>query len=166
METPSSFVLEDVTVRGVATDAQFAIAPIRQVVYLHYQTSYVEGLRDFGLRAVDAKIRDRVLAVCKDTYKGVNIDFRDAPPTDFALFENVELVGVDPNDMGLFGYDNSPGKDSGNERHSLIHGLEKTSRGAATSISRMCWIMCTQKSWALRPSIGESSATNRMATEA
>jgi hypothetical protein len=46
----------------------------------------------------------------------VNIEFRTEPPTDFAVYEHVELVGVDPNDMGLFGYDNSPGKDSGNLR--------------------------------------------------
>src|SRR5262249_51227715 len=58
----------------------------------------------------------RILAVCRDAYRGVNIEFRVAPPADFALFESVELVGVDPNDQGLFGYDNSPGKDSGNIR--------------------------------------------------
>jgi hypothetical protein len=54
--------------------------------------------------------------VCKEAYKGVNIEFRTTPPTDFALFSNVDLVGVDPNNMGLFGYDNSPGKDDGNLR--------------------------------------------------
>jgi hypothetical protein len=104
------------TVRGVATSASFGLAPVRQIVYLQYQPSYVEGLRDFGLRAVDKKIRDRILEVCKRTYRGINIEFRDAPPTDYALFAQVELLGVDPNGTGLFGYDNSPGKDNGNER--------------------------------------------------
>jgi hypothetical protein len=103
-------------VRGQPTAVAFAIAPVKQVVYLAFETSYVEGLRDFGLRAVDGKIRDRILAVCRDAYRGVNVEFRVAPPTDFALFETVQLVGVDPNDQGLFGYDNSPGKDSGNLR--------------------------------------------------
>jgi len=103
-------------VRGVSTQASFALAPVKQVVYLQFQPSYVEGLRDFGLRAVDKKIRERILEVCRRTYQGVNIEFRDTPPTDYALFENVELVGVDPNGTGLFGYDNSPGKDNGNER--------------------------------------------------
>ena len=103
-------------VRGASTTAAFSIAPIKQVVYLHFQTSYVEGLRDFGLRAVEPKIRDQILAVCNDTYKGVNIEFRSEAPADFALYSDVELVGVDPNNMGLFGYDNSPGKDSGNVR--------------------------------------------------
>jgi hypothetical protein len=103
-------------VRGPGKPIGFAIAPVKQVVYLAFEPSYVEGLRDFGLRAVDAKIRDRVLAVCRDAYQGVNIELRTAPPADFALFETVELVGVDPNDQGLFGYDNAPGKDSGNLR--------------------------------------------------
>ena len=104
------------SVRGVSSQAAFDIAPVKQVVYLNYETAYVEELRDFGMRAVDKQIRDRILVVCREAYKGVNMDFRTDPVTDFALFENVDLVGVDPNNMGLFGYDNSPGKDDGNVR--------------------------------------------------
>jgi hypothetical protein len=104
------------TVRGVSTNAAFEIAPVKQVVYLDFSPSYVEGLRDFGLRAVDKRIRDRILAVLARVYEGVNIEFRTEPVTDFALFEEVTLTGVDPNNMGLFGYDNSPGKDNGNVR--------------------------------------------------
>ncbi len=103
-------------VGGAPKNVSFSIAPVKQVVYLNFLPGYIEGLRDFGLRAVHTRIRDRILAVCNEAYKGVNIDFRTEPPTDYALFENVELVGVDPNDMGLFGYDNSPGKDNGNLR--------------------------------------------------
>ncbi|MFT3699868.1 MAG: hypothetical protein QM831_42385 [Kofleriaceae bacterium] len=103
-------------VRGVGLSVAFDITSMKQVVYLHYQASYVEELRDFGMRAVDKMIRDRIKVVCDRTYEGVNIEFREDPVTDFALFENVELVGVDPNNMGLFGYDNSPGKDNGNLR--------------------------------------------------
>jgi hypothetical protein len=103
-------------VRGVSKNVAFQIAPVKQVVYLDFLPSYVEGLRDFGLRAVHTKIRDRIVQVCREAYKGVNIDIRVEVPTDFALYEHVELVGVDPNDMGLFGYDNSAGKDNGNIR--------------------------------------------------
>jgi hypothetical protein len=103
-------------VRGVSTNATFDLAPVKQVVYLQFQPSYVEGLRDFGLRAVDKKIRERIIEVCKRTYAGVNVEFRTEVPTDFALYENVELLGVDPNGTGLFGYDNTPGKDNGNVR--------------------------------------------------
>jgi len=102
--------------RGTGMQVTFDIAPVKQVVYLNFEPAYVEELRDFGLRAVDKQIRERIVAVCNRTYKGINIEFRTEPVTDFALFENVDLVGVDPNDMGLFGYDNSPGKDNGNLR--------------------------------------------------
>jgi hypothetical protein len=105
-----------VTVRGVSTNVAFDVLPVKQVVYLNFTPSYVEGLRDFGLRAVDKRVRERILAVLARVYEGVNIEFRTDPVTDFAWFEEVTLTGVDPNNMGLFGYDNSPGKDSGNER--------------------------------------------------
>lgn len=114
--TPVVSFASEQRVRGVGLAASFSLAPIKQVVYLQFQPSYVEGLRDFGLRAVDNKIRDRIIEVCNRTYGGVNIEFRTEPPTDFALFENVELLGVDPNGTGLFGYDNTPGKDNGNLR--------------------------------------------------
>ena len=103
-------------VRGVSSNATFDLAPMKQVVFLQFQPSYIEGLRDYGMRAVHKQVRDRIVEVCKRTYQGVNIEFRTEPVTDFALYENVELVGVDPNDQGLFGYDNSPGKDNGNVR--------------------------------------------------
>ncbi|MEO6605148.1 MAG: hypothetical protein ABIN55_06005, partial [Aeromicrobium sp.] len=81
-------------VSGVAKSASFAIAPVKQVVYLDFLPGYIETLRDFGLRAVDKKVRERILEVCKRSYRGINIEFRDTAPTDYALFENVELVGV------------------------------------------------------------------------
>jgi hypothetical protein len=103
-------------VRGQPRAVSFAVAPAKQVVFLDFEPSFTEGLRDFGLRAVDRQIRERILAVVREAYQGVNIEWRTEPPTDFALFETVEMVGIDPNDQGLFGYDNSPGKDSGNLR--------------------------------------------------
>lgn len=104
------------TVRGASTSATIGIAPVKQVVFLDFRPSYVEGLRDFGLRAVDNRLRARIIEVCEQAYAGVNVEFRTAPPTDFALFMHVELTGVDPNNQGLFGYDNTPGKDNGNIR--------------------------------------------------
>ena len=117
------------SVRGVSTNVTFDIAPVKQVVYLHFSPSYVEGLRDFGLRAVDNRVRDRILAVLARIYEGINIEFRTEPVTDFALFEEVTLTGVDPNDMGLFGYDNSPGKDNGNVRlYDKLGGVNATTQ--------------------------------------
>lgn len=104
------------SVTGESRVVTLAIAPVKQVVYLNFMPSYVEGLRDFGLRAVDLKIRDRIVAVANRSYAGVNIEFRTEPPTDFAQYAQVDLAGVDPQNTGLFGYDNTPGKDDGNLR--------------------------------------------------
>ena len=104
------------TVTGPSRAVTLSIAPVKQVVFLDFRPSYVESLRKFGLRAVDAAIRQRVLAVVRAAYPAINIEFRTEVPADFALFSQVELHGPDPNDMGLFGYDNTPGKDTGNVR--------------------------------------------------
>ncbi|MGE3547432.1 MAG: hypothetical protein AB7L28_26135 [Kofleriaceae bacterium] len=123
MATPIVSYGSDI-VLGKAKAITLEIRPVKQVVYLDFQPTYVEALRDFGLRAVDSKIRERILQVCRDTYQGVNIEFRTEPVTDFALYEDVALVGVDPNSKGLFGYDNSPGKDNGNLRlHDRLGGV-------------------------------------------
>jgi hypothetical protein len=105
-----------VEVTGEATRVTLAIAPVKQVVYLDYRPSYVESLRMFGLRAVDSSIRARIDEVLADAYPAINIEFRQAPVDDFAQYAHVELHGPDPNGLGLFGYDNTPGKDSGNQR--------------------------------------------------
>ena len=116
-------------VRGVSTNVTFDIAAIKQVVHLNFSPSYIEGLRDFGLRAVEKSIRKQILSELARIYKGVNIEFRNEPVTDFALFEEVTLMGVDPNNMGLFGYDNSPGKDDGNMRlYDQLGGVNATTQ--------------------------------------
>ncbi|HTJ44964.1 MAG TPA: hypothetical protein VL463_22810 [Kofleriaceae bacterium] len=101
---------------GTSAPFSLAIAPVKQVVWLEFTPSYVESLRLYGLRAVDREIRARILEVVRAAYPAVNIDFRTEAPTDFALFSTVEITGPDPNGQGLFGYDNSPGKDVGNVR--------------------------------------------------
>jgi hypothetical protein len=115
---------------GDPSSVTLSIARVKQVVWLNFLPSYVESLRHFGLRALDAKIRARVLAVAKRDYQGVNVEFRlgDAP-TDFAYYEEVDIAGPDPNGLGLFGYDNSPGKDTGNTRlYDKIGGVNATTQ--------------------------------------
>ena len=106
----------DDEVLGDTVPVSFGIGHVKQVVWVRFLPSYVESLRHFGLRAMDARIRERVLAIARRDYAGVNIEFRTEPPTDFALYSTVELSGPDPNGRGLFGYDNTPGKDVGNLR--------------------------------------------------
>ncbi len=103
-------------VRGASKQITIDVAPPKQVVFLDFRPSYVEGLRDFGMRGVDSRLRQRIIEFCKEAYRGVNIEFRMTAPTDYAAWAHVEITGVDPQEMGLFGYDNSPGKDNGNMR--------------------------------------------------
>jgi hypothetical protein len=105
-----------VEVTGDPAAMTLGIAPVKQVVQLDFRPSYVESLRVFGLRAADQLVRARILEVVRAAYPGINVEFRTEAPADFALYSYVELHGPDPNGMGLFGYDNSPGKDVNNER--------------------------------------------------
>jgi hypothetical protein len=101
---------------GQPTPTSLRLEPVRQVVYLKWNPTYVEGLRLFGLRALDLRIRERVRQVLVRDYEGINIEFRDEPPLDYALYATVEIAGPDPNGLGLLGYDNTPGKDTNNDR--------------------------------------------------
>jgi hypothetical protein len=101
---------------GPETPIDFAIRPVKQVVWVKFTPSYVVCLRKFGMRALDARIRERVLEVMRRDYETINVELRTEEPTDFALFATVEISGPDPNGLGLLGYDNTPGKDHNNDR--------------------------------------------------
>ncbi len=114
---------------GDPTSVALGIGRVKQVVWLNFLPSYVESLRHFGLRGVDARIRQRVLTVAERDYASVNVEFRLEPPTDFAYFAEVDLAGPDPNGLGLLGYDNSPGKDLNNQRlYDKIGGVNATTQ--------------------------------------
>jgi hypothetical protein len=104
------------TVEGEAAPIALTIGHVKQVVWLNFLPSYVDSLRHFGLRAVDSAVRQRVLEVVRRDYAGVNLELRLERPVDFAWFAQVDIAGPDPNGLSLLGYDNSPGKDSGNLR--------------------------------------------------
>ncbi|MCP4446219.1 MAG: hypothetical protein GY811_12875 [Myxococcales bacterium] len=101
---------------GSVLSLSFDLEPVKQVVYLRFLPDYVNTLRHFGLRAVDQEIRRRVLSVVSRDYEAVNLEVRDVPPTDFALYSTVDIAGEDLNGLGLLGYDNTAGKDVGNVR--------------------------------------------------
>ena len=101
---------------GPETPIRFKIEPVKQVVWVKFTASYVESLRKFGLRALDARIRDRIIEVMERDYATINVEVRTEEPEDFALYATVEISGPDPNGLGLLGYDNTPGKDHNNER--------------------------------------------------
>lgn len=114
----------DERVVGNALSATLTLRPPRQVVKLDFLPGYVDGLREFGVQALDEQIRARVVDVVKRDFVGVAVDVRTETPTDFALYSLVEIGGEDPNGLGLIGNDNSAAKDVGNLRlHDRLGGL-------------------------------------------
>ena len=103
-------------VSGTPENMTLGIAPMKQVIYLDFQISYVESLRNFGVRAIDSFIRERVVSNVLRDYAGINIDVRLEQPKDFALYTHVEIGGPDTDGVGLHGYDTTPGKDPDNTR--------------------------------------------------
>jgi hypothetical protein len=107
---------------GTALAARIEIRPQRQVVFLKFLPGFTDTLRTFGLRNVELEIRERILAVCLRDYERWNLEFRETRPTDYVEYEVVEIGGPDPNNQGLFGLDNTTGKDLGNLRFNDVIG--------------------------------------------
>ena len=107
---------DGVEVEGSTRALGFRLEPVRQVVWVNFTPAYKEGLRAFGLRAVDSRIRNRALEVIARDFATLNVEIRETPPQDYALFAQVDIGGRDPNGLGLLGYDNTPGKDTENQR--------------------------------------------------
>ncbi len=107
---------EDQEIVGDPSPIVFRLAPVRQIVYVHFLPAYVESLRAFGLRAVDQRIRDRVMQVIARDFETIGLELRTEPPTDWAHYAQVDIGGPDPNGIGLLGYDNTQGKDTENLR--------------------------------------------------
>jgi hypothetical protein len=103
---------------GTAVPFRFVLGAPRQVVYLRFLPGYYDSLARFGLAAAADRIEAGIVSRIEDIYVGVNVDIRTEEPTDFDArnYAVVEIGGPDPNGNGLFGYDNSPGKDVGNLR--------------------------------------------------
>ncbi|MCB9587197.1 MAG: hypothetical protein H6718_17495 [Polyangiaceae bacterium] len=104
------------TITGAPEPVELELLPVKQVVYVSFLPSYVESLRHFGMRAVDQPIRERALEVASALYAGLSVEFRTEQPEDFGLYTRIDVGGLDPNGLGLLGYDNTPGKDVNNIR--------------------------------------------------
>ncbi len=101
---------------GSAVTGSFRIEPVHQKVYLNFTQGYRDALELFGMRAADEQVRARILQKARWLYRSLGVSFTDTPPEDYVWFAQVDITGIDPNGLGLMGYDNSPGKDVGNER--------------------------------------------------
>ncbi len=106
-------------VEGPSVAFEIVLGPVTQVVYLRLLPGFYDSLAHFGLgSAANGPIEEAIVRRIESIYEGYNLDVRLDEPDDFdrTAFSVVEIGGPDPNGNGLFGYDNSPGKDVGNVR--------------------------------------------------
>ncbi|MFH1130870.1 MAG: hypothetical protein V1754_06005 [Pseudomonadota bacterium] len=113
--TPTIF-WQGAQIEGDSITANLDVKPVKQVVWVRYTGGWYDSLRMFGLQAGDVKIQQRVKEVFEYVYWAVNAEFRNDEPKDFEWYAIVDIAGPDPNRAGLFGYDNTAGKDIGNMR--------------------------------------------------
>ena len=109
-------------IAGDPFELTLEVAYPRQVVQIRFLPGFAEALARFGLSAERQAIEDRILEVARRDFDGINITFVYADPLDFAEYSIIEVGGVDPNGSGLFGLDNTSGKDVGNRRFDDVIG--------------------------------------------
>lgn len=106
-------------VEGATVPFGFVLGPVQQVVSMRFLPGFYESLDRFGLgSAAGGPIEEAIVLRIESIFEGVSLDVRLEEPDDFdaTAYSIVEIGGPDPNGNGLFGYDNSPGKDVGNVR--------------------------------------------------
>lgn len=120
---------------GATVPFSLTLAPVKQVVWLRFLPGFYESLTRFGIAAssgvIEGLVRDRIHGI----YDDYNVEVRLERPTDFSEsgYAKLEIGGPDPNGIGLFGYDNTPGKDVGNLRlHDLIGGTNAQTQADGT----------------------------------
>jgi hypothetical protein len=122
-------VSPDQTYEGSPWRGVLVLAPTRQVVFLKFLPGFEEALERYGLRNVAPEIRARILEVARRDYVGINITFTDQRPEGWAEYSILEIGGQDPNGVGLFGLDNTAGKDTRNLRLDDVIGGENADSG-------------------------------------
>ncbi len=105
-------------VRGATIPFALILGPPVQAVQLRFLPGYYESLANFGLASAENEIAEGIQRRIEDIYADYNVQVHLESPLDFDLGSTtvIEIGGPDPNGNGLFGYDNSPGKDVGNVR--------------------------------------------------
>lgn len=122
----------DELIEGNGTQVSFTLGPVRQVVWVRFLTGFSDSLEYYGLGAVEEILTNAIIERMQEIYcppdepeRCVNVEFVADEPTDFydGAYATLELGGADPNNMGLFGYDNTGTKDVGNLRlHDHVGG--------------------------------------------
>ena len=103
---------------GTPVPFGFVLGPVRQVVYVRFLPGFYSSLAAFGLALAAPEVEATVQARMEAIYASWNVDLRFDEPDDYVAtaYAVLEVGGPDPNGVGLFGYDNTPGKDIGNLR--------------------------------------------------
>jgi hypothetical protein len=103
---------------GATVPFMFTLAQVRQVVFVRFLPGFYQSLPRFGLEAGAGEVEALIAGRIDSIFDRWNVDVRLEQPTDFSEngYSTLEIGGPDPNGIGLFGYDNSPGKDVGNVR--------------------------------------------------
>ena len=107
---------------GQGVNFTLQVAPQRQIVFIKFLPGFSTTMLEMGMGVVETQVRSRVLEVVNRDYAGVNIEFRGSRPDDFVEYSIIEVGGADPNQAGLFGLDNTKGKDVGNLRFNDVIG--------------------------------------------
>lgn len=107
-----------VELEGSPAPVMLELTAVTQVVWVRFLPGFYESLPLFGLGAAAGALEERVAERIESIFAPWRVDVRLERPTDVsdAGYATVELGGPDPNGLGLFGYDNTPGKDVGNLR--------------------------------------------------
>jgi len=103
---------------GDAVPFELTLRGTEQVVYLKFLPGFYDSLTRFGLASAAGVVEQRVADRIEGIYDDWRVDVRLERPEDFSPngWALLEVGGPDPNGVGLFGYDNTPGKDVGNLR--------------------------------------------------
>lgn len=117
---------------GQPTTVTLTLGPVRQIAWVRFLPGFDDSLELFGLGGVSAEIERQVLEQLQHIYcppeapeECLNVEFRNERPEDFSEngYAVVDIGGPDPNGFGLFGFDNTAGKDVGNLRlHDHVGG--------------------------------------------
>lgn len=105
-------------VMGAELPVTFELTPIRQSVWLQFLPQFGASLERFGLRAGDAILREAIADRVRQIYADYRVDVFLEEPSGVSPsgITTIEIGGPDPSGLGIFGRDNSPGKDVGNLR--------------------------------------------------
>jgi hypothetical protein len=103
---------------GEALPVVWHVITTGQVVLLRFLPGFDESLGRFGLMALQPEVTRAIADVIETIYEDFDLDVRLDSPEDLDAnhYSVVEIGGPDPNGYGLFGMDNTPGKDVGNLR--------------------------------------------------